>query len=212
MCPPADAFLVELAQEDSLLVLSYHVTLWDFLGTPDPLSREENSYRHLVYNKRLRGRNPFTPQIVIDGMATEPGARRNRIRGVIGKIQEIHKHQVPLVLSLTEASGSEPSHLSVRIGDATDPAKTQGRVLALAYRTHRNVPIRRNYVADYVNAVYAMDDLGDWSGEALDLSVPIHLEDTTQPDGIAVLVQTVEDGEILGAGHVTLTEHQTQSR
>jgi hypothetical protein len=37
-CPPADAYLAELARRDDVLALSFHVDYWNYIGWKDPFS------------------------------------------------------------------------------------------------------------------------------------------------------------------------------
>ena len=36
-CPPADAYLGELAQRPDLLALAFHVDYWNYIGWTDPV-------------------------------------------------------------------------------------------------------------------------------------------------------------------------------
>jgi len=40
-CPPADAFLAELARRDDVLALSFHVDYWNYIGWQDPFSKPQ---------------------------------------------------------------------------------------------------------------------------------------------------------------------------
>ena len=44
-CPPADAFLGELAKRDDLLALSIHVDYWDYIGWKDRFASPDNTKR-----------------------------------------------------------------------------------------------------------------------------------------------------------------------
>ncbi|MEM7571057.1 MAG: DUF1223 domain-containing protein, partial [Pseudomonadota bacterium] len=67
-CPPVDALMEDVAQIDDVLVLSWAVSIWDYLGWEDTLSIAESNLRHRWYNKVLAGRNMvYTPQVFIDG-------------------------------------------------------------------------------------------------------------------------------------------------
>ncbi len=37
-CPPADAYLGDLAQRDDVVALSLHVNYWDYIGWKDPFA------------------------------------------------------------------------------------------------------------------------------------------------------------------------------
>ncbi len=217
MCPPADAFLIDLDQEPGVIALSYHVTLWNFLGWRDPLSHSRNTRRQKVYNRRLRGRSPFTPQMVLDGMVSEPGARRDRIHDSITRLRDRRRGRfVPVDVAL--ADGQEPM-VTVRIGrmpaeanaaDHQHNTDNDGRVLLVAFRSHRNVVVRGGTNdgrrTDYINVVYAIRDLSAWSGDPLTLSTQVPLDEGHTPEGLAVLVQAARQGPILGARTLALAD------
>ena len=66
-CPPADHVLGELAQERDIIALSYHVDYWDYMGWKDIFGRAENSQRQRVYAHRMKKKNVYTPQMIING-------------------------------------------------------------------------------------------------------------------------------------------------
>lgn len=71
-CPPADAFLRKLHQEQPVkgveaIVLSEHVDYWDRLGWTDPFSSAKWSKRQSWYSMRWPTR-VYTPQMIVDGM------------------------------------------------------------------------------------------------------------------------------------------------
>ena len=74
-CPPADHVLGELAQERDIIALSYHVDYWDYMGWKDIFGRAENSQRQRVYAHRMKKKNVYTPQMVINGKADVVGSR-----------------------------------------------------------------------------------------------------------------------------------------
>ena len=53
-CPPADAFLGELAKRDDILALSVHVDYWDYIGWKDPFASPENTKRQRDYAAKRR--------------------------------------------------------------------------------------------------------------------------------------------------------------
>jgi len=61
-CPPADAFLGELARRDDVLVLSFHVDYWNYLGWKDLFSSPESTARQRSYRKTLGARYVYTPR------------------------------------------------------------------------------------------------------------------------------------------------------
>ena len=51
-CPPADEILQELAEDDAVIVLGWHVDYWDYLGWKDEFSDPENTARQNGYRER----------------------------------------------------------------------------------------------------------------------------------------------------------------
>jgi hypothetical protein len=72
-CPPANKFASELAQSrEDVLVLSYGVTYWDYLGWKDTFGDPAFTQRQRDYGKSLGARNVYTPQMVLNGSAHSP--------------------------------------------------------------------------------------------------------------------------------------------
>src|ERR1700743_1251433 len=64
-CPPADAFLTDLAhQRHDVLPLAFHVTYWDSLGWKDPYSLAAATVRQREYARHLGEDGVYTPQMV----------------------------------------------------------------------------------------------------------------------------------------------------
>ncbi len=68
-CPPADALLAKLAEEEgsNVYVLSYHVDYWDRLGWKDAFSKPEWTARQAAYVNHLKLESAYTPQAVVNG-------------------------------------------------------------------------------------------------------------------------------------------------
>jgi len=86
-CPPAESFLRELAADDGVIALEWHVDYWDQLNHgrsgkwKDPYSNPAYTARQRAYNVALRGRGAvYTPQSVINGSLETVGSRRMEVR------------------------------------------------------------------------------------------------------------------------------------
>ena len=66
-CPPAEEMLGGLQGRPDVLVLSWHVDYWDYLGWADSFARPEFSARQKGYNLSRGARSLFTPQMIIGG-------------------------------------------------------------------------------------------------------------------------------------------------
>lgn len=66
-CPPAEEMLGSLQGRPDMLVLSWHVDYWDYLGWPDSFARPAFSDRQKGYNLSRGARSLFTPQMIVAG-------------------------------------------------------------------------------------------------------------------------------------------------
>ncbi len=66
-CPPAEAYLGELARRPDVLALTFHVDYWDDLGWRDRFGLPESVQRQRGYASALHLSSIYTPQVVIDG-------------------------------------------------------------------------------------------------------------------------------------------------
>jgi hypothetical protein len=85
-CPPADHLLEQL--DPRVVVLSEHVDYWDHEGWKDPYSLHENTVRQEAYGRRFQTDGPYTPQMVVDGMAQFVGSDAKRAVAEITKATE----------------------------------------------------------------------------------------------------------------------------
>src|ERR1700736_2380062 len=63
-CPPAEAYIGELAQHKDVLALAFHVDYWDNLGWKDPFSLRISTDRQYGYAAARRRPSVYTPQVV----------------------------------------------------------------------------------------------------------------------------------------------------
>lgn len=88
-CPPAEALFADLAEDEGVIALEWHVTYWDDLRTregvwADPFSDPAFTERQRAYNQALRGtRGVYTPQAVVGGASEAVGSRRRAVRDLI---------------------------------------------------------------------------------------------------------------------------------
>ena len=73
-CPPADAYLDELAKQPDILALSMHIDYWNGLGWPDPYSSAEVTARQRAYARSLGGHYVYTPEMIVAGRKDAVGS------------------------------------------------------------------------------------------------------------------------------------------
>jgi hypothetical protein len=186
-CPPADAYLKELAREPGILALAYHVDYWDDLGWRDPFSSVAATARQRAYARLMALSSIYTPQMVVNGRFEAVGSDRDRVAAAIAKAAAI----APVApVALTAADDTLITEIAAGTGE--------GRVWGVVYDLRHETDVRRGENAGRtltnVNIVRSIDALGTWSGAALTIS-----HDLPQPgSGAAVFVQA-SNGAILGA-------------
>ncbi len=85
-CPPADALVASVQQEDKNLpvyILAFHVDYWDRLGWKDAFSEEAYSERQRRYAAWLNLSSIYTPQIVVNGRKEFVGSEAGMLRAAI---------------------------------------------------------------------------------------------------------------------------------
>lgn len=105
-CPPADAFLRKLHQEQPVkgveaIVLSEHVDYWDRLGWVDPFSSAEWSQRQSWYSMRWPTR-VYTPQMIVDGMEEMIGSDVRYAKATMRKAAKQPKGTVSVLAAVGE--------------------------------------------------------------------------------------------------------------
>lgn len=192
-CPPADAYLAELAERPDIVALAFHVDYWDHLGWKDPYARHGNAKRQRNYVTSLGARYVYTPQMIIDGSSQDVGSNRQRIEHLIAKAAR-HRVAGPAIA----LNGSE---LSVGGSEIALDGGDIGVWLFFFERARQNdVASGENKGRNMrtTNVVRAVQSLGPYVGAAR--SFP--LDTSAVPagcDGVAVLVQQAGPGRIIAA-------------
>lgn len=194
-CPPADALLTSLAEQDDVVALAYHVDYWDYVGWEDTFATPEYSDRQRAYARSWGSSRIYTPQMVVNGAKGVVGSRRNEVHGAIDGAS------LPLVVDL-ERDGD-----MLRIDIPPNTTLENAVVWLVTYRSRADVSIDKGENAGksmvYTQVVTGRQALGLWegvSGANLKLPLPEVLADGDT--GFAVLVQQERDGlpgPILGA-------------
>lgn len=190
-CPEANERLEALAARDGLIVLTWPVDYWDWLGWKDTLARPAFSARQRDYVRALRLRAPATPQVVLDG---------RRIVSPLGEgldaavAEEAARRVWPPEVEFREDG------LQVGIGSGRVPEG--GAEVSLVVFTPGVQTVRvgrgdnRGKTVRQVNVVRSVVPLGAWTGRPQVYALP---EGLTAEDGVAVLVHARSDRRILAA-------------
>nr|WP_314256523.1 DUF1223 domain-containing protein [uncultured Devosia sp.] len=194
-CPPADALLTSLADEDDVVALAYHVDYWDYAGWEDTFGQEAYSDRQRAYAKSWGSSRIYTPQMVVNGAQGVVGSRRNEVHGALDGAS------LPLDVAITHAGDM------LKIVVPANAELDNAVVWLVSYLDRADVSIETGENAGksmvYTQVVTGRQALGMWegaSGATLKLPVPDNLGEPGT--GIAVIVQQESNGmpgPILGA-------------
>ncbi|WP_245480421.1 thioredoxin family protein [Neorhizobium sp. NCHU2750] len=197
-CPPADNALGELVAQGDLVVLSYHVDYWNYLGWPDTLSSKENTERQYGYAKTLGRTGVYTPQAIINGREHVKGTDLSAING---KVDGLEKAGHGLTVPVTAAMRGD--EIDINIGEG----QGQADVVVAYFTKHQQVDVTKGENSgknmDYWHSVYDVQSVGMWNGKKMTLTLPGKAFGTNKKDGCAVLLQTSgpggEPAAIIGA-------------
>ena len=189
-CPPANAYLNELARDRSdLLALAFHVTYWDRLGWKDPFSMQAATDRQDRYGHKF-GDGSYTPEIVIDGASSHVGSRRDEVGPAIDAAKR--QGRTATNVSVTRESGK----LTIEIGEGSG----SGKVLLVGFDHAHETAIRRGENGGRTlresNVVRSVREVADWQGKAL------HVGETFPEGEDAAVIVQAPDGRIVGAARL----------
>jgi len=130
-CPPAEALLAKFESQQPIshaqvIALEEHVDYWNDLGWVDPFSGREWTERQQDYAASLGNRNPYTPQIVVNGHTEFVGSHERQAWRAIGEAAAAPKTNVSVTVAQSDNRNSARFDVSVgkimggRPGDAPE--------------------------------------------------------------------------------------------
>lgn len=203
-CPDANAALERVARDPGVVVLTYGVDYWDYLGWRDTFARPEFTERQRGYRQALGQRSVTTPQLIIDGQ----------------------KHLVPRNAPEVDIALAEPMSASlpppdiefretgdrVAVGSGRLP-EGGAEVVAVRYAPGlQTVKVRagdnQGQSVKHVNVVKEIRYLGDWSGRPSLYELPNELSvHALSEDALVVIVQGKLDRRILSVARLPEQRH-----
>src|SRR6266403_1806746 len=216
-CPPADALLARLdgAQLDGnvqLIALEEHVDYWNDLGWTDPFSSRDWTERQYVYAVALKNRNPYTPQMVVDGTVEFVGNHPPKAREAILKAASNAK--IPVLLAPGSPKGLGKESFSVKTGKLEGDTKGDSAEVWLAVTEtglHSAVTRGENAGEDLHHAAVlrSMRKIGEAKADgetsfAGDANVSLQKEWKRENLRAVVFVQEKKSRRILGAAEIRI--------
>ncbi len=189
-CPPADAFLRELAARDDVIALALHVDYWDYLFD-DVFGKPEHTKRQYGYAEAGGRRMVYTPQMIIDGSDEVVGNRPQDVNALIAR----HLDEAPTVALDLRREDGRLSIAARALADVEGPLDVQlARIIP-----QQDVAIghgeNAGHTYSYVNIVTDLQKVGQWDpSEPLAMQAPI---DGDAP--VAVILQRPDHGRVEAA-------------
>lgn len=185
-CPAANQNIALLAERTDVIAITYPVNIWDYLGWDDTFAKPEFSERQKRYNRVLKYRGPYTPQVVYSGRIHGPGTNIQDIEERFA-VRDISPY--PVSVDLAEDG--------VAIAGALPQGVDKAGVVAIHFRpgltkvtpgggTNKGKPM------SYWNLVTKIEPLGEWTGGSKRYALSC-------PAGCLVMVQKGgTEGTIIG--------------
>ena len=190
-CGQANAHVAKLADKPGILALTFSVDYWDYLGWIDTFAKPEFALRQKAYVTKLALREPYTPQVVVDGAAQVSGAKAAKVDKLLTDARKTPRNAPDIHF----VRGGR-----VYVGSARAP-RGGGEVWLIRYDPRQQeVAVKsgdnkgqtlpeRNVVRDLVR-------LGGWRGKPTSFRLPAASEDGLKA---VVLVQAGRGGRVIGA-------------
>lgn len=194
-CPPADAFLRDLAARDDVLALSLHVDYWDYIGWTDTFGSPAHTARQRGYARARGQKMIYTPQVIVGGTDDVIGTHRTDVIDLI----DAHLAQRPGDVSIEVTRDGGAVRLHAR---AAQPLAQPLVVQRLQILPEATVHITRGEnagrVAHDVNVVTGIERVTDW-----DTRTPLTLTMPAPTTGATViLLQQEAYGPIAAAARI----------
>ena len=187
-CPPADKLLAQVQEQypNEVLVLSYHVDYWDYIGWKDPFGSAAYTKKQRAYNRKFRENSNYTPQLVVNGKEHLVGSNA---RVLAERLQEYGKKSLSnaVKLSKVEKNGGKVDFSYAVSGDLDE--KLLRAVLVLDERTtwvqrgeNRNRKLQNSHVVVAEKYVELNQSKG-----SLSMSIPALV---SKDDAVTLIVLT----------------------
>jgi hypothetical protein len=191
-CGEANAHVAKLADKPGVLALTFPVDYWDYLGWADTFAKPDFTERQKAYVTKFALREPYTPQVVVDGVAQAAATKAERVDQLLAASAKVKKK--PPEVRFTSSA-------KVYVGAGAAP-KGGGEVWLVRYDPReQDVVVKsgenKGQTMVQKNVVRELVRLGAWKGAGKAYKLPAAGEDGLKT---VVLVQAGHGGRVLGVG------------
>ena len=189
-CGEANAHVAKLADKPGVLALTFPVDYWDYLGWADTFAKPDFTDRQKAYVARFALREPYTPQVVVDGAAQAAATKGERVDQLLAASAKLKR--APLEVRFTGSA-------KVYVGAGAAP-KGGGEVWLVRYDPReQGVAVKsgenKGQTMVQKNVVRELVRLGAWRGAGKAYRLPAATEEGLKT---VVLVQAGHGGRVIG--------------
>lgn len=159
-CPPADAYLNELAKQPNVIALAWHVDYWDYIGWKDSFANPAFTERQRAYAHAQKQRMIYTPQLIINGVENMMGKIYDEVSASIRKVT-VQKAVMKLSSSRAGAAYTVTLSASHRHGTYDVQLVRVSPINIVKILGGENA----GKTVTYVNIVTDLRSLGSWDGQ-----------------------------------------------
>ncbi|WP_421933446.1 DUF1223 domain-containing protein [Phenylobacterium sp.] len=190
-CGEANAYVGKLADRPGVLALTFPVDYWDYLGWPDTFAKPEFAERQKAYVARLDLREPYTPQVVVDGRAQAGGLQTEKIDKLVADAAQAPRRAPDMAFI---------GQRRVDVGFGAVP-RGGAEVWVIRYDPReQDVTVRKGdnkgQTVPHRNVVVQIKRLGPWRGQPTAYRLP---QAPAEGLATAVLVQGPHGGRVIAA-------------
>jgi hypothetical protein len=188
-CAEASAYVAKLADKAGVLPLTFSVDYWDYLGWTDTFAKPEFAARQKAYDGKLSVRDPYTPQVVVDGAAEATGAKTARVDKLLKDAAKANRDPPDIRFANNR----------VYVGSARAPSgggevwlvRYDPKTQEVAVKTGDN----KGQTVVEKNVVRELTRLGAWRGKPVAFRLPAEDDEGLKT---VVIVQGARGGKVLG--------------
>jgi hypothetical protein len=204
-CPPADALLARLLQQQpvptaDIIVLEEHVDYWESLGWHDRFSSHQFTDRQTSYAHALNIEGDYTPQMVVDGTAQFVGNDSTQALRAITTAAKTPKPALKLSPRMLDSG-----RLSDSVANASVVALPKADLYAALIETMASTDVKRGEnggrTLHHVSVVRAMQKVGtsEQLANPLFFSFAIPKDSVIPNLRVVAFVQRASQGSVLAA-------------
>ena len=190
VCAEANTYIAKLAERPGIVALTFSVDYWDYLGWTDTFAKPEYAERQKAYVGRLKLREPYTPQVVIDGREEASGLRTAEVDRLV-RAAIAAPHNPPDMRFVGQRRVDVGSGRVPRGGAEVWLIRYDPRAVEVTVKTGDN----RGETVVQKNVVRQIARLGPWRGRPQAYRLPAAPDDGLKT---LVVVQAPRGGRVLG--------------